>query len=508
MFKEEQETFVSELAEQLTGSWSKLGAAIGWSEPSGVIKGIDGENPEEIREAAARSMSDGVVGYFDCASGKKGLVAPVFNHGRCAGCIVCILPAALSDQSEGLFEILTRQVRQVQRNYEFEDELTAISEQLAGSYEELSLIYKLGQQLHITDDPAAFMSRFEEDLLDLIGAQALILMINHPLNGGESCFVRGKMSISDDSARALCRYLMGLIGSASEPIILPDLSTQPALVRIFKSSDLGILGWPIYSNGSTLGILTAVSTNSDDSFDSSDAKLLGSVAEHTASFLQNRFLLADIQDLLTGLTSSLVGAIDAKDPYTRGHSQRVALIGRRIAEAMGLTKKECAQIYMAGLLHDIGKIGVNDHVLAKPGKLTREEFANVQEHPVIGSRIISSVRQLRNILPGVLDHHERYDGGGYPEGLTGEQIPLMGMIVGLADSFDAITSERTYHEAKTFQEAIEEVRRCEGTQFSPAVVRGLLECDLEQLEKDLQNCTDNGYDVLLQPALNWLEQCR
>jgi HD-GYP domain-containing protein (c-di-GMP phosphodiesterase class II) len=254
-------------------------------------------------------------------------------------------------------------------------------------------------------------------------------------------------------------------------------------------------------------VLFAVGTgDSIDRFDSTDAKLLGSIAEHTASFLQNRFLLADIQDLLTGLLTSLVNAIDAKDPYTRGHSQRVAFIGRRIAESMGLSQRECAQVYMAGLLHDIGKIGVTDQVLSKPGKLTREEYKTIQEHPVIGARIISSVRQLRSILPGVLHHHERYDGKGYSEGLTGEQIPTMGMIVGLADSFDAIISERTYKPARNFKDAVEEVKNCSGTQFSPVAVNALLDCDLEKLEKELKVMTERVTEVQMLPSLSWFEQ--
>jgi len=160
---------------------------------------------------------------------------------------------------------------------------------------------------------------------------------------------------------------------------------------------------------------------------------------------------------------------------------------------------------MAGLLHDVGKIGVNEQVLAKPGKLTKEEFITIQQHPVIGSKILSSVRQLRNILPGVMHHHERYDGKGYPEGLVGEQIPLMGLVVGLADSFDAITSERTYHSAMPLQEAVEEVKRCSGSQFSPAVVQGLLACDLVQMEQALTALSTHLHEPQKLPSLNWLE---
>jgi HD-GYP domain-containing protein (c-di-GMP phosphodiesterase class II) len=163
---------------------------------------------------------------------------------------------------------------------------------------------------------------------------------------------------------------------------------------------------------------------------------------------------------------------------------------------------------MAGLLHDIGKIGITDQVLSKPGKLTSEEFKTVQQHPVIGSRIISSVKQLHAILPGVLYHHERYNGSGYPEGLRDEQIPLMGSIVGLADCFDAITSDRTYHKAMSFQDALSEIHQCSGRQFSEAAVHGLLICDLTKLEMNLRKLATNPADLQLLPRFNWLDQCR
>jgi HD-GYP domain-containing protein (c-di-GMP phosphodiesterase class II) len=474
MYRESQKTYLSELAEELAKTWSKTGAKISWSEEETSV-------PSEDR------------------------VFPVCCGGRVVGDLICELPEELAGQSEGLHEIFRHHLEQIQRNYQGENELVSLSQELSGSYEELSLIYKLGQDMQITDDPGTYLKRFSEDLLELIHARGLLLLVNHRLNGDESCVEIGTLPVTGESARAVGRYLQELTGGLNEAVILSDLSPHPSLVRIFKTSSMGILAWPVRSNGLVLGLLVAFNADPEMSFDSTDAKFLGSIAEHTGSFLQNRFLLGDIQELLTGFLTSLVNAIDAKDPYTRGHSQRVAFIGQRIAESMGLSKKECSQIFMAGLLHDIGKIGVNDQVLAKPGKLTKEEFASVQEHPVIGSRIISAVRQLRNILPGILTHHERYDGKGYSEGLAGEQIPLMGMIVGLADSFDAITSERTYHSARNFKDALDEVRKCSGTQFSPGVVQALLDCDLENLERDLAELAHRNPESRVHLNFNWLE---
>lgn len=497
------DSYVSDLAEGLSPAWSKLGAQIScWD--ADTINGPDSADPAQA--AAFQSQSDGRPVPFTTGAGARGVAVPVFGHGRCLGGLVCRLPASLAEQAPALFDIFIQYLDKVQANFRKENELTAMSRELAGSYEALSLIYRLGEHFQFTDDPGRFLAHFADDLLELIHAQGLLLLVHQPAHGPETCLQAGKLPIGNAAAQAVGRYLrqLGHGNSLWEPIILADLSAHPALVQLFKTTQVGILAWPVQANGTPLGILVAVSMDQTDVFDSTDAKLLGSIAEHAASFLQNRFLLADIQELLTGLLTSLVNAIDAKDPYTRGHSQRVALIGRRIAEALGLSNKECAQLYMAGLLHDIGKIGIDDQVLAKPGKLTPEEFATVQQHPVIGSRIISSVRQLRAILPGVLHHHERYDGQGYCEGLTGPQIPRMGMIVGLADCFDAITSERTYHSAMSFQDALREVTQCAGKQFDPTIVQGLLDCDLAQLERDLHTLAETHQSPVL-PSLNWIE---
>ncbi len=154
-----------------------------------------------------------------------------------------------------------------------------------------------------------------------------------------------------------------------------------------------------------------------------------------------------IKDLLVGLTRSLTAAIDAKDAYTYGHSERVARVAVELGRELGLREDELSDIYLAGLLHDIGKIGIRDDVLTKRGPLTGEEFKHIQQHPVIGHRILAGLHAIEHLLPGVLYHHERYDGGGYPEGLKADAIPLLARILAVADSFDAMNTSRPYRTA-------------------------------------------------------------
>lgn len=164
-------------------------------------------------------------------------------------------------------------------------------------------------------------------------------------------------------------------------------------------------------------------------------------------------------------TEALANAIDAKDRYTHGHSTRVAILSRRIAEEAGLSEAECNQVYFAALLHDVGKIGVPDKIINKPGKLTDEEFAQIKLHPVLGNRILSSIRLSPYLSVGAHYHHERYDGRGYPEGLSGEAIPVIARIIAVADAYDAMTSTRSYRDALARQRVRDEIANGMGKQF-------------------------------------------
>ena len=181
-------------------------------------------------------------------------------------------------------------------------------------------------------------------------------------------------------------------------------------------------------------------------------------------------LVAQLEHANMATVEALAAAVDAKDPYTRGHSVRVSTRAALLARAMGLSPSDVARVQLAGVLHDVGKIGVPDAILTKPGALTPEEFAIIKEHPVTGERMLRAVPFLHDILPAVRHHHERWDGRGYPDGLAGEAIPRDAAILMVADSFDAMTSSRTYRPALPTSEACRRVREGSGTQFSPQVV--------------------------------------
>src|SRR5262249_21624547 len=189
--------------------------------------------------------------------------------------------------------------------------------------------------------------------------------------------------------------------------------------------------------------------------------------------------------LLFGVIRALTSAIDAKDPYTSGHSERVARIAVRLGEELGVPAGQRSDLYLIGLLHDIGKIGVQDEVLKKPGKLTTEEYRQIQAHVRIGVHILSDLKKLNHLLPAVAHHHECIDGSGYPSGLSGEDIPLPARILAVADAFDAMSSSRPYRRRLSPEQIDEIFNRGAGSQWDSAVVQALFACrtDLERIRQ-------------------------
>ncbi|MCR4779702.1 MAG: response regulator [Ruminiclostridium sp.] len=173
------------------------------------------------------------------------------------------------------------------------------------------------------------------------------------------------------------------------------------------------------------------------------------------------------RDLFIHVVASLADAIDAKDTYTKGHSGRVADYSREIAKRAGYSPQKQNDIYMMGLLHDVGKIGVPDAVINKPAKLTEEEFELIKAHPVLGARILKNIKEMPKLVTGARWHHERYGGGGYPDGLVGEQIPEEARIIAVADAYDAMTSRRSYRDVLTQEHVRSEIENGKGTQFDP-----------------------------------------
>ncbi len=246
-----------------------------------------------------------------------------------------------------------------------------------------------------------------------------------------------------------------------------------------------------------IGWIVAVNPVDDRRFAASEVELIRPVASLVGTQRTNGRLYGELKELLFGVIRSLTSAIDAKDPYTSGHSERVARIAVRLAEELGLSANERGDLYLMGLLHDVGKIGINDTLLKKIEPLTPEEYRIIQSHVSIGIHILSDLKKLQHLLPGVAHHHENYDGTGYPDRLKGEAIPFSARILAVADGFDAMSSTRPYRRGMTPRAIDEILRKGAGVQWDARVVDALFacRCDLEQIRQ-------KGLGESLQRAIN------
>ncbi|MRR06139.1 MAG: HD domain-containing protein [Deltaproteobacteria bacterium] len=242
------------------------------------------------------------------------------------------------------------------------------------------------------------------------------------------------------------------------------------LDRILSEAGIAtLLAVPLVSRDTARGALL-LGDRQPGGFATEEIFVIEKIASQISVALENALLYEDMRNLFISTVSSLANAIDAKSPWTKGHSERVMNIAAKIAEEMGLSDLFVEQIKIAGLLHDIGKIGILEELLEKPDKISDEEFPPMRLHPEKGVAILAPIEQLQDILPAIRHHHERYDGTGYPDGLKGEEIPLQARIVAVADAFDAMVSDRPYKKGFSVQKALKVIEMGAGSQFDPFVV--------------------------------------
>jgi HD-GYP domain-containing protein (c-di-GMP phosphodiesterase class II) len=223
-----------------------------------------------------------------------------------------------------------------------------------------------------------------------------------------------------------------------------------------------------------VGVAQALNKHKDEPFTRADIEVFEGLARQAAMAIERTRLYRDVNEMFVDMIKALTEAIEAKDPYTRGHTGRVTDVSVVVAREMGLPQDEVFKISLSALLHDIGKIGMPDAILRKPSRVTDDEFRVIREHPARGERILRPLRHLREIIAGVVEHHERYDGTGYPRKLKGEEISLTGRILAVADTFDAMTSDRPYRQGLPAGIALVEIREQAGRQFDPQVVTAFL----------------------------------
>ncbi|KPL00989.1 MAG: hypothetical protein AMJ91_02250 [candidate division Zixibacteria bacterium SM23_73_3] len=227
---------------------------------------------------------------------------------------------------------------------------------------------------------------------------------------------------------------------------------------------------PLMAKGKVIGILILIrSEGRISSFTTGQLHSLSIIASKAASAIENSRLYEELKESYLQTLTALANAVEARDIYTRGHTERVRYMVQSLCQEMGWNEEKLWEVKMGGILHDIGKIGVPDAVLNKAETLTSEEFEIMKQHPICGAKILEGISFLAPAVPYILYHHERFDGKGYPFGLRNDQIPIQGRLMAVVDTFDAMTSDRPYRKAKSFKMALKEIRDCAGTQFDPNV---------------------------------------
>ena len=393
---------------------------------------------------------------------------------------------------QSLEKSLARELAQRELIERLETDLQACAAQITEDFEELSLLRTFAMNLELSDDSTDLSSLARSLLPGLchsVKAEGLALLLKADASDENVVWM------SDQSGSILwagnrvtdevtCRRMVHEYGDAAaeQPLVCNDSKQFPCwmlsrgirafvLVPIVKAHRR--YGWFVVLNHVLHhGMESARNADSrcDACFGTSEAGLLVSAASILATQARNVEQFCEREQLLVSVVRALVSAVEAKDEYTRGHSERVALYAARLGRELGLNSQKCDRLYLTGLIHDVGKIGVQDDTLGKSGQLTDEEAAEIRKHPDLGWGILQQLKQLNYVLPGVVHHHERFDGNGYPDGLAGTNIPLDGRIIAVADAYDAMTSDRPYRKGMPQEEATDILREGAGMQWEPKII--------------------------------------
>lgn len=272
--------------------------------------------------------------------------------------------------------------------------------------------------------------------------------------------------------------IVGAVARDGKPLIVNDAKADPRHYSGIDASTTlttqSLLCVPLISKGRVIGVVEVMNKMNGTLFDEEDSQSLAAFATQGAIALENARLYSELKRAFTETVRVMTNAIEARDPYTRGHTERVTHLALGIARELGWSRERLETLEIGALVHDIGKIGVSDSILRKPARLTKQEYAKMKTHPVLGAAMLEGVSMLRPILPYILYHQERYDGTGYPFGLKGTEIPVEGRLLAVVDTFDAMTSDRPYRKGLSQEVAIAEIVRHRATQFDPDIVDALL----------------------------------
>jgi HD-GYP domain-containing protein (c-di-GMP phosphodiesterase class II) len=466
--------------------WFRMGN--GWNCPDAALRYAE-DFAVQVIEKAWKSQQPVVE---EIEAGRCILAIPVRETARRGG---HALTAIVDCDNPALLAFAIEQHQRVQQDEtEFSrlrEENTAFLRQVSEDFEELTFLRSMAEHLTLEDSNQGLhkLTDYTLSLLgQIVGVEHLFFLDGRTgqpqLKAEWSDAGQEKKGFDKWQLEALTRDLSQVMND--RPLVRNGIQSEDLGYGIRGVKELAVV--PVSTNFAQIGWLLAINRSgrqaamcaevgwklSQYELGTREASLLTTAAAMLASHANNVALLEERENLLVSVVRSLVSAVDSRDPYTCGHSERVALYARRLAQEFGLDEDACEKIYLTGLLHDLGKIGISDSVLKKCGPLTEEEFNEIKRHPDLGWAILRELEQFEYVLPGVLHHHERYDGKGYPDNLRGEETPLEGRLLAVVDSFDAMTSDRPYRAGMPIEKALQILSDGAGTQWDAALIEMFL----------------------------------
>ena len=344
----------------------------------------------------------------------------------------------------------------------------------------LSTLHRVSELLSGARDIQALSDAALRAILEVLSAdRSAIVLRRRDTATGESEVLAARTRDEATEPFTVSRTLVADVIARGVSVFAHDASSDARFSEgqsVIGQHIRSVMCVPLRTTDDILGALYVDSLSGAGRFNEADLELLAAIGNQAGVAMHRVRLMGELERLLLDTIKAIAATIDARDGYTHRHSERVAALTTKLSVELGLADADRQTAELSALLHDVGKIAVPDSILNKPGKLTPEEYAEMQKHPVHGARILENIQSatVQAVLPGVQYHHERWDGTGYPEGLKGEAIPFLGRLLGVADFFDALTSARAYRGAMTQQEAVALVEKGAGTHFDPAVAQALI----------------------------------
>ena len=414
--------------------------------------------------------------------------------------LALLVPRSVVESSEarmrGLDEVLKSLGSCIGDEYRLNREMNGLSEELVQRQEELNLVYSMAAEAR----PERGVRPTLRPLMERIAAHAHVDLAAFVVSSApvpEYATDPGRPIANLDLVLVeLRRSLFRFVMARNAPVVInrPD---DPRRRYLLTHMPYKVLATPVSDGKAVDGMLVLLRRIDDVDFLNSDRMLGQLIADHVGITMRNHDMLEKLRKFGDQMASSLIEAIEAKDPYTAGHSERVQEIAVHLGRTLGMERRDLEDLYWGAIMHDTGKIGVPDVILSKPGSLTEDEYAFIKIHPERSYEILRHIEYMtKNALDGARHHHERIDGRGYPAGLRGSEIPIHARIIAVADTYDAMTSSRSYRAALGHERAVEEMTRVSGTQLDSDVVAAFGNaCALDESwlnEIRFQGHADNG----------------